>query len=360
VDSSAIGQEVNRMTVRILFLSTFLAVSLVAVFAVAESSPVETPASPIKTSDPVVYHIKVETTFVVPEGNNEIDQVRIFQALPTRRRWDPPGAAQGATEVQFTPKEAKKLVDSKTGARYVLWTVNGRQKPGTKLTLTTTMTVSSPKRTFDVENASVSWDDYAKRPTDKTAVVDLAGATSVHPELAKVAAQIKADYSPPEAVLEMCKWIVKNIKYDASVPFATSDVNSIVANKCGQCGHRAVVLRQLTAAVGIPFRTAWGMYLRVPDGRKDPLVKIRSDYSNEHSWGEVYFPGIGWVEVDSALGAKAFAVRPYTIQNNRWFENYAIWFREAGANKRPTWTPVAGGFKSDYGVENFISFSKGT
>src|SRR3954447_25527982 len=86
------------MTVRILF--AFLGVSLVAVFAVAESSRVETPASPIKTSDPTVYQIKMETTFVVPEGNNEIDQVRIFQALPTRRAWDPPGASQGATETQ--------------------------------------------------------------------------------------------------------------------------------------------------------------------------------------------------------------------------------------------------------------------
>jgi transglutaminase-like putative cysteine protease len=346
------------MTVRILF--AFLGVSLVAVFAVAESSRVETPASPIKTSDPTVYQIKMETTFVVPEGNNEIDQVRIFQALPTRRVWDPPGASHGATKVKFTPNAAKQLVDRKTGSRYILWTVNGRQKPGTKLTLTTTMTVSSPERNFDVKAASVSWDDYAKRPADKTAVVDPAVAGSIHPELAKLAAQIKAEHSPPEAVLEMCKWIVKNLKYDASVPFSQSDVNSIVANKRGHCGHRATVLHQLTAAAGIPFRSAWGMYLRVPDGRKDPLTKIRSDYANEHSWAEVYFPGVGWVEVDSALGGKAYAVRSYTIQNNRWFENYAIWIREAGVSKQPTWSPVSGGFKSDYGVENIISFSKGT
>jgi transglutaminase-like putative cysteine protease len=298
-------------------LSAFLGVSLVAAFAVAESSQVETPASAIKTSHPTVYQIKIETTFVVPEGNNEIDQVRIFQALPTRRAWDPPGALHGATEVKITPSAAKQSIDHKTGSRYILWTVNGRPKPGTELTLTTTMTVSSPERTFDVKAASVSWDDYAKRTADKTAVVYPTFAASVHPELAKVAAQIKADHSPPEAVLEMCKWIVKNIKYDASVPYATTDVNSIVANKRGQCGHRAVVLRQLTAAAGIPFRSAWGMYLRVPDGRKDPLVKIRSDFSNEHSWAEVYFPGIGWVEVDSALGGKAYSVQPYAIQNNR-------------------------------------------
>jgi transglutaminase-like putative cysteine protease len=346
------------MTVRIL--SAFLGVSLIAVFAVAESPQVETPASPLKTSQPTLYQIKIETTFVVPEGNNEIDQVRIYQALPTRRAWDPPGASQGATEVKSTPSAAKQSIDHKTGSRYVLWTVNGRQKPGTKLTLTTTMNVASPDRTFDVKAANVSWDDYAKRATDKSAVVDPTVAASIHPELAKVAAQIKADHSPPEAVLEMCKWIVKNIKYDASVPFPTSDVNSIVANKRGHCGHRAVVLRQLTAAAGIPFRSAWGMYLRTSDGRKDPLTKVRSDYSNEHSWAEVYFPGIGWVEVDSALGAKAFAVRSYAIQNNRWFENYAIYFREAGVNKQPTWTPAPGGFKSDCGVENTISFSKGT
>jgi transglutaminase-like putative cysteine protease len=346
------------MAARILF--GLVSVLIFGVPAAAESSQVDTAASAIKTSQPTVYHITLETTFVVPEGNNEIDQVRIYQALPTRRAWDPPGASQGATDVKVTPSAAKQSLDHKTGARYILWTVNGHQKPGTKLTLTTTMTVASPERDFDVKAAKVSWEDYAKHTTDKMANVDPTFAASIHPELAKVAAQIKADHSPPEAVLEMCKWIVKNVKYDASVPYSTTDVSSIVANKRGHCGHRAVVLRQLTAAVGIPFRSCWGMYLRVPDGHKDPLVKNRSDYSNEHSWAEVYFPGVGWVEVDSALGGKAYSVQSYAIENNRWFENYSIWFREAGVNKQPTWSPAPSGFKSDYGVENIISFTKGT
>ena len=66
----------------------------------------------------------------------------------------------------------------------------------------------------------------------------------------------------------------------------------------------------------------------------------------------------GWVEVDPALGAKGFSLPADQIQNNRWFQNYSIWMRESKVEKQPTWTADEGKFRSDYGVEHIISYSR--
>lgn len=343
------------MTRRFLTLVTGLSAVALAVAGPARG---QTPAPTGKTPRHTVFEVRMTTTFVVPAGNDKIDRVRVYHALPTVRPWTPAEAGFGATDLKFTPDTAAEQGHAETDSKYLLWTVNGRQKPGTKLTFNSRMTVASPDRTLDPRAAKAGWKDYAPPPADKTAVVSPADAKAVHPELAKVAARIKADHPPAEAVRAMCQWIVDTIQYDASVPFTPSDVESIVRKKCGHCGHQATVFRQLTAGAGVPVRTVWGMNLYAPDGRTSGLQKVRADYTNTHTWAEVYFPGVGWVEADPALGTKAFALPAHQIQNNRWFQNYSIWLREAGADKQPTWTPVVGGFKSDYGVEHIISYGK--
>lgn len=47
----------------------------------------------------------------------------------------------------------------------------------------------------------------------------------------------------------------------------------------------------------------------------------------------------------------AFALPAQCIQNNKWFANYAVWIREDGRQKIPTWTFKDGRFVSDYGVD---------
>lgn len=334
-----------------------LALLTISLFVGAPPSPGQTPTA-IKTGRPVVYDIKMTTTFVVPAGNDKIDRVRVYHALPTPRPWSESKATNfGGSGLAFAPKTAKEERHNDTDSRHLLWTIDGQQKPGTKLVFSSSMTVISVNRSFDPKAAKVRWEDYAKPPADATAVVDASAAKAVHPELAKLAAKFKADHAPPEAVLAMCKWIQDNIKYDASVPYGPLDVESIVKKKCGHCGHQDTVLRQFLAATGVPVRAAWGMNLYAPDGRTSELQKVRADYTNIHTWAEVYFPGVGWVEADPGLGAKAFSLPAHQIQNNRWFQNYSIWMREGGVDKTPTWTSVKGGFKSDYGVENIISYT---
>lgn len=322
------------------------------------AAPVRGQEGAVKTSKPVTFEVEMTTTFVVPAGNDKIDQVRVYHALPTPRAWNAADAKHGASKLTFTPKGAEELTHDDTNSRHLLWTVDGKQKPGTKLTFKSNMTISSPDRTLNVKAVKTTWKDYEKEPKDKAAVVNPATAKAVHPELAKVAAEYKAKLPPAQAVLAMCKWTTDTIKYDASVTHTATDIESIMKQKCGHCGHRATVLEQMTASAGVPHRTVWGMSLYAPDGRTSDLQKVRADYTNIHTWAEVYLPGVGWVEVDSGLGANAFSLPATQIQNNRWFQNYAVWMREDGKDKIPTWTPVKGGFRSDYGVENIISYKK--
>jgi transglutaminase-like putative cysteine protease len=334
-----------------------VATCVVALLAVAGPLRGQTPDA-VKTSKPTVFVVEMTTTFVVPAGNDTIDQVRVYHALPTSRPWTPATAKHGASKLTFTPKAAEELTHEETGGRYLLWTVDGKQKAGTKLTFKSSMTVSSPDRSLTLKAVKTTWKDYEKEPKDKTAVVNPAVAKKVHPDLAKVAGDLKAKLPPAEAVPAMCKWIQDNLKYDASVTFTPADMDSIMKQKCGHCGHQAAVLEQLTASAGIPIRTVWGMNLYAEDGRTSELQKVRADYTNIHTWGEVYLPGVGWVEVDAGLGDKAFNLPARQIQNNRWFQNYSIWMREAGKDKQPTWAAVKGGFLSDYGVEHIISYKK--
>ena len=339
-------------------LTVLMGISIGVLFAVGGPLRGQTASQAIQTSRPTVYEIKMTTTLVVPTGNDKIDRVRVYHALPTLRAWSPEKAEYGGKNLEFSPKMSKEQTHQPTGSRYLLWTIDGQQNPGTKLVFSSTLTVASPNRTLDLKVVKANWKDYDAAPEDKTAVVDPAIAKAIHPELAKVADKIKSDLPPAQAVQAMCKWIVNNCKYDASVTFTQSDVNSIVQKKRGHCGHQAALLRQLTASVGIPVRTVYGMNLYAPDGRTSEIQKVRADFTNIHTWAEVYIPGVGWVEVDPNLGSDAYSLPAHRIQNNRWFQNYSIWLRESGADKQPGWTPVRGGFHSEYGVEHIISYSK--
>ncbi len=240
-------------------LTVLVYVSVVILVAAGSLVQGQTPSKAVQTSRIAVYEIEITTTLVIPVGNDKIDQVKVFHALPTLRAWSPAKALRGATKVTFSPATGKELSEKPAESRHLLWVIDGVQKPGAKHTCRSTMTVASPDRTLNLKAVSTAWKDYDVPSADKAAVVDPAVVKTLHPELAKVAAKLKAELPPARAVQAMCKYIVDNYKYDASVIFKTSDIQSIVLAKRGHCGHQATLLRQLTAAAGVPNRTVYGI-----------------------------------------------------------------------------------------------------
>lgn len=333
-----------------------LACGLLLTMAVTSGAARAQTLSPgISTENPVVYKIKMTTTFAVPVGNQGIDELRAWHALPTRRPWSMGNKAVGASEIVLSPggiQEYEKEHDS----HHVYWRKAERLMPGKTFTFVSQFTVSSLDREFHPDRVKVQWQDYAQPSKDPAAKVDPNAAKNVHPEVAALADRLKKTIAPDQAVPEFCKWIKDRIRYDASVSYPWNDVASTVKNCRGHCGHQYAVLEQLCTRSGIPIRLVFGLNLYEPKGRGQ-VHAVRPDYSNIHTWAEVYFPGIGWVEVEPNNGEKAYLVPARLIQNNKWFQNYSLWFREDGQQKQHFFIYREGKYVSPYGVDHLITYT---
>jgi hypothetical protein len=105
------------------------------------------------------------------------------------------------------------------------------------------------------------------------------------------------------------------------------------------------------------MRSVFGLNLYAPNG-KGRLSAFRADYVNCHTWAEVYLGDAGWVEIEPARGKNAFDIPASWVQNNRWFQDYAIWLRENGVVKRATWARRNGKQVSNYGVSHVIRYKE--
>ena len=314
----------------------------------AETSP----RSPGDGSDLKVYRVQMKTRFVVPSSGARIDQLRVWHALPTKKEWSKTDTQVGGSQISWTPKTGQRQYEKPSDSYHVLWDETGLS-PGSTLYFESQFTVRSPVRKFDPKTSPTRWDNYSS-----ASLPDYDKRQDVHFELAKIADQIKSTNSPPEAVLEFCKWLSANITYDASVSYPSTDVASAMRNRRGHCGHYSEILIQLCNRVGIPIRQVFGLNLYAPDGVTGGLQNIRADYTNVHTWAEVYFPRVGWVEVEPSGGDQAFTIPARYIQNNKWFENLAIWISQNGQWKQPEWQYQNGTYVSPYGIENIISYSE--
>jgi transglutaminase-like putative cysteine protease len=334
------------------FMSVWLLMIVTPGGVQAQKSPAPKSLPGVVTSHAVVYRVKMTTIFVVPAGNSAIDELRVWHALPVRRPWSKVTGDVGASEIKFSAAGSQQY-EKEHDSHHIFWRHARPLKPGTRFTFTSEFSVRSVDRTFQPGKIRVRWKDYDRPQKDPSAKADAELAKKVHPTIAQVADRLKKSALPPVALALFCQWMKDTIKYDASVPYPPSDMAAIMQNRKGHCGHGAAVLAQFCARTGIPMRGVAGLNLYSPNGRGE-LSPIRADWTNIHTWAEVYFPGIGWVEVDGGWG---YTVPAYWIQNNKWFQNYAIWIREKGTNKVPTWTYKDGKFTSDYGVEHLITYS---
>jgi transglutaminase-like putative cysteine protease len=104
------------------------------------------------------------------------------------------------------------------------------------------------------------------------------------------------------------------------------------------------------------MRGVSGLNLYSPDGGTDGLQDVRPDFTNIHVWAEVEFPGIGWVEVEPAGGDDAYEIPARYIQNNKWFQNYEVYFEEGGEWKEPDWNLVQGRWVSPFQLEHIVTY----
>ena len=156
---------------------------LVVLTSATKTSVGQSPSKAVQTTNMKTYEIEMTTTLVIPDGNEKIDLVKVFHALPTLREWSPPEAMFDATNLKFSPDSGEELSNDETESRYLRWVVGGIQRPGTKYVFTSSMEVASPDRTLLVKAVKTKWGDYDVPPEDKNAVVDQEVAQTLHPKL---------------------------------------------------------------------------------------------------------------------------------------------------------------------------------
>lgn len=113
--------------------------------------------------------------------------------------------------------------------------------------------------------------------------------------------------TPFDQAVAIETYLRTNFEYSLEVPAAP--VDSEVADyflftlKRGYCDYYATAMAVLARAAGLPARLVTGYASGVYDARSAEYVVRQSD---AHSWVEIYFPGIGWVEFEPTAGQRPF------------------------------------------------------
>ena len=306
----------------------------------------------LTTSDPVVYQVRMTTSLRIP-GRINTDRLRVWHALPNRRNWSLFTGGVGATGIQFS-SGGKQEYESEHDSHHVLWETRDRLNPGDVHRFLSQFEVRSMRRVLLPGKAVASWEAFDTIPPSIRLASEV-NKEEIHERLQAEGDRIKFETTPYDAILAFSKWVEKTVRYNASVTYPSENIRATLTKTEGHCGHRAATFRQLCGAVGIPVRTIWGLNLYEEDG-KGELHKIRPDYTNIHTWVEVYMPGAGWVEVDPASKGNPFSIPSHYIRNNTWFQNYSVWVGVDGQERQPQWTFQDGKFVSDYHVEHVIEF----
>lgn len=307
----------------------------------------------VSIKNPVKYRVRMRTKVVVPHTQKNCRQIQVWHALPTTRPWSRVTRIPGVTSLAYLPKTGKVELGEDRLSAHVYFEENANFIQGQIRYFQSDYELFSCERNFDSSKGrAVTWKSYTAK--------DFRGLdppSKVNREVSALADRLKSSNSPIDFVVESCKWIRENIKYDASVPYAGDDADAIMQNKRGHCGHAQTIFEQLCARAGVPYKSVLGLDLSYANGIGE-LSSIRADYTNAHTWAQVFFPGIGWIEVDTVEGANCFKIDGHFVQNNTAFENYSVWVTEGEESREVEWRPENGKFVCDYGVENMITFSQ--
>jgi len=291
-------------------------------------------------STAVVYDVKMSTSMTIPV-NRKIEQVRVWHALPTPRPWFGP-----VERVSWYPDFGERQYNEQHDSHHVFFRKNSGLTGNERITFQTQFQVVSQDRDFDPRNSKTKWRDIGGN-------VKLSGNSQVQ----TLAKESRSAPTPAEAVLSATQHINKLMKYDANVAYSSVDLEQTLANKKGHCGHYFTLLKSTCEELGIKTRVVYGLNLYCADGVSSDLHKVRADYTNIHTWAEIYLPEDGWVEIEPTESTTPFTLKAHLIQNNPWFQNCAVWIREDGKDVLHQWRHVGGRYTSDFALSNTITYT---
>ncbi len=335
-----------RLARRSAALAAVLSLTLAAV---TPCPAAETVPRGVSLSNYRVYSVTMDTKVKAPMVGPPCIDVRVWHALPSYKPWCQMKSPYGTLDYHAKPAavleaEADKLsthilFDSKTG-----------QRPGVEAHYVSNFRVVSPERRFDPAFCHVDWQDINRFNAETKVLFPPAGR-----EITELAEKLKYNRSPIQAVVEYCKWIKDNMSYDAFCQTDGNDFSTMLQQRRGHCWHYMSILRGMCNVAGIQARPVTGLYLSCPSGNGSTGV-WKSEFTNAHVWVEVYFPNVGWVEVEPN-SEKCFNIPAGYIQNNTKFQNFAVWVTEQGrAPRMPNGINNGNSASNEYSVGHNITY----
>ncbi|MBC8139566.1 MAG: transglutaminase domain-containing protein [Fibrella sp.] len=311
----------------------------------------EQEASPIVESYRRNYWVTMTTRLTIPE-DRKVTRVRVWHALPTKRSWSETTDGHGAQGVRFRPDDGKMERNTRYDSHHLYWE-HENLSPGQTIEFQSSYKVRSAKRAPDFKLlAKASWSDLETNKPEKTL------SEPLPTDVTQLLTDARNRATPSDAVAAICQWIDGNMRYDANVPFSPNNIHATLAARKGHCGHNQQLFREFCDHLGVQTRSVSGLNLHTPNPVKASLYKVRRDFANIHTWSEVFFPGVGWVEVEPGRTEGSFDIPSNWIQNNRWFQCYSVWVNENGKELIPRWRHVGDHQENDYKIENLIGYSE--
>lgn len=335
-----------RLNSLILTIALFLVTQIIC----APAQAVDKTYSAITCGPAKKFAVRLQTDVTIPK-DVACEQIRVWHAIPAYKPWSGTPSPCGAADIRFVPGATVQIEGDKRST-HLYFETNANFAPETRLSYVSSYEAVSAPRTFNSSVSRCSWNDclaYNLKNPVKTRTYE--------PAVIALAEKAKLNHDPANTVLELCRYISANIKYDNSVSYRTDDLASTLKYKRGHCGHMMELLNALCACAGIHSRDIVGLSLTLPNGQAGTKA-VPDDLGNSHTWGEVYLPRIGWVEIEPAAGEKCFNIPVTYIQNNTSFQNAAVWVKEQNrASYHAIWEYVNGQYQCKYNVFTRITFS---
>ena len=146
-----------------------------------------------------------------------------------------------------------------------------------------------------LRQTGTSYPDWVRR-------LYLQGAGEVSPRVRDLAAQIvlgAASPSPYDKAKAIERWLRTHIQYNEAIPAPPKGSDPmewfLFERREGYCNYYASAMILMLRSQGIPARMAAGFAMGTWDAERGAYLVRERD---AHTWVEVYFPGVGWVEFE--------------------------------------------------------------